>query len=74
VQSYGILDASVIDEFDISYPVADDQDRDTWRAYGVSVYPSWAFIDAEGLLVHSQTGTVVVVEALNLIEAAVGAP
>jgi hypothetical protein len=57
-----------ISELGITYPVAVDEDRDTWDAYGMRVYPSWAIISAEGELVHRQAGKVTVDLAVELIE------
>ena len=30
--------------------IAEDSDRDTWDAYGMRAYPSWAFMNADGSL------------------------
>lgn len=57
-----------IAELGITYPVAVDSDKDTWDAYGMRFYPSWAIISPEGELVHRQVGNVVVDEAVTLIE------
>ncbi len=61
-----------ISELGINYQVAEDDDRDTWDAYGIRAYPSWAFIDASGSLVHRQVGIVVVDQAVTLIEQSLG--
>lgn len=57
-------------ELGISYAVAEDSDRDTWDAYGMQVYPSWAFINPDGSLGHRQAGVVTVDRAVELIEQA----
>lgn len=57
-----------IAELGITYPVAVDEDRDTWDAYGVRAYPSWAIIGPDGELVHRQVGKVTVDAAVELIE------
>ncbi len=57
-----------IAELGITYPVAVDEDRDTWDAYGMRFYPSWAMISAEGELIHRQVGIVIVDAAIELIE------
>ena len=57
-----------IAELGITYPVAVDDDKDTWEAYGMRFYPSWALISSAGEVVHRQVGNVVVEEAVTLIE------
>ena len=57
-----------IAELGITYPVAVDEDRDTWDAYGMRFYPSWALIGTDGELLHRQVGIVVVDAAVELIE------
>jgi hypothetical protein len=59
-------------ELGITYAVAEDSDRDTWDAYGMVVYPSWAFIDADGSLAHRQAGVATSDATLALIEQALG--
>lgn len=60
--------ADTVSDLGITYPVAVDGDRDTWDAYGMRFYPSWAMISAEGELLHRQVGIVVVDAAVELIE------
>ncbi len=57
-----------IAELGITYPVAVDEDKDTWDAYGMRFYPSWAVISPEGELVHRQVGNVATDDAVMLIE------
>ena len=59
---------NTVSELGITYPVAVDEDRDTWDAYGMRFYPSWAVISADGELVHRQVGKVTVDAAVQLIE------
>ncbi len=59
---------NTISELGITYPVAVDEDRDTWDAYDMRFYPSWAIIGANGELVHRQVGKVTVDQAIQLIE------
>ncbi|MFW6074511.1 MAG: TlpA family protein disulfide reductase [Chloroflexota bacterium] len=47
-----------ITELGITYPVAVDSDRDTWEAYGMQFYPSWAVIAPDGELSDRQAGAV----------------
>jgi hypothetical protein len=62
-----------IDELGINYLVAEDSDRDTWDAYGMRAYPSWAFINADGSLGGRGVGKVTDGDAPALIEQALGA-
>lgn len=73
VQGYGDLSQSFIDEFGITYPIADDHDRDLWEAYGMQFHPSWALIGADGSLVQRQVGQVVTEEVIALIESELAA-
>ena len=57
-----------ISSLGITYPVAVDEDRDTWDTYGMRFYPSWAVISTEGELIHRQVGKVTVDDAVELIE------
>jgi hypothetical protein len=57
-----------INDLGITYAVAVDEDRDTWDAYDMRFYPSWAIISAEGELLHRQVGIVKVDVAVELIE------
>lgn len=57
-----------IAELGITYPVAVDDDKDTWDAYGMRFYPSWAVISPDGELIHRQVGNVVTEDAVTLIE------
>ncbi len=50
--------AETIAELGITYPVAVDSDRDTWDAYGMQFYPSWAVIAPNGELAQRQVGAV----------------
>ena len=50
--------------------MAEDSDRDTWDAYGMVVYPSWAFINPDGSLAHRQAGVATGDATLALIEQA----
>jgi hypothetical protein len=68
IHGYGDLSPGYIDEFGITYPIADDQDRDIWEAYGMQFHPSWALIDADGSLVQRQVGQVVTDDVIALIE------
>lgn len=64
--------ADTIAQLGITYPVAVDSDRDTWGAYGMQVYPSWAFINPDGSLGGRSPGMVTLGDALALIEQHVG--
>ena len=57
-----------ISELGITYPVAVDEDKDTWEAYGMRAHPSWALISPEGELVHRQAGMVTIDAAVEIIE------
>lgn len=56
-----------IAELGITYAVAEDSDRDTWDAYGMRVYPSWAFINAQGELVDRSPGKATIDRVRELI-------
>lgn len=60
--------AGTIDELGITYPVAVDNDRDTWEAYGMRVQPSWAFVKPDGSLGDRSAGIVTTEEVLGLIQ------
>ncbi|MDQ0563410.1 cytochrome c biogenesis protein CcdA/thiol-disulfide isomerase/thioredoxin [Rhizobium mesoamericanum] len=45
-----------IDEFQIGYPVAIDNDFKIWRSFGNNYWPAHYFIDAEGQIRHTQFG------------------
>ena len=57
-----------IAELGITYPVAVDVGKETWDAYGMRFYPSWAVISPAGELIHRQVGNVVTADAVMLIE------
>ena len=63
---------ATIDQLGINYLVAEDSDRDTWDAYGMRFYPSWAFINADGSLGGRGVGKVTDGEAPALIQQALG--
>ncbi|CAN5607997.1 hypothetical protein BH23CHL2_BH23CHL2_08510 [soil metagenome] len=46
---------------------------DTWDAYGIRAYPSWAFINPDGSLGGRGVGKVTDGQALELIQGATGA-
>ena len=62
-----------VQELGINYLVAEDSDRDTWAAYGMRVYPSWAFINPDGSLGGRGVGKVTNEQVQQLIEQAVTA-
>ena len=64
--------SDVVANWEITYPVADDGDGDTWGAYGVRATPTWALIGADGSLVHRQVGAVTSASAVERIEALLG--
>jgi len=45
-----------VEDFDIKYPVALDNDFETWRAYDNRYWPAKYFIDREGKLRHTHFG------------------
>ncbi|WP_028746577.1 cytochrome c biogenesis protein DipZ [Rhizobium mesoamericanum] len=45
-----------IDEFQIGYPVAIDNDFKIWRSFGNNYWPAHYFIDAKGQIRHTQFG------------------
>ncbi len=59
-----------IDSLGITYPVAEDSDRDTWDRYGMRAYPSWAYINPDGTLGGRGVGKVTDSNALEMIQAA----
>ncbi len=63
---------NTINELGITYLVAEDSDRDTWEAYGIRAYPSWAFINPDGSLGARGVGKVTNGQALELIEKSIG--
>lgn len=50
--------AQAIARYDIAHPVIQDPELRLWRAYGVSAWPTLAFIDPEGTLMGLQAGEV----------------
>ena len=69
--SLGPLGGTVA-ELGINYLVAEDSDKDTWDAYGMTLYPSWAFINPDGSLGHRQVGVATGNATLEMIESALG--
>ena len=61
-----------VNELGINYLVAEDGDMDTWQAYGMRFYPSWAFINADGSLGGRGVGKVTDGDAPDLIQQALG--
>jgi thiol-disulfide isomerase/thioredoxin len=53
--SYDDLVAA-LDRLDITYPVAQDNEGTTWRAYGQQVWPTLSLIDKRGNLRYQQVG------------------
>ena len=43
-------------QLDISYPVAQDNERKTWNAYGTRFWPTLYLIDKQGQLRYSHIG------------------
>lgn len=54
----------------MQYPIVDDPGRETWSQYGMQFYPSWAFIGADGSVVHRQVGKAVIPDVVQYIESA----
>lgn len=54
-RSYERLVAA-LDDLDIAYPVAQDNDLLTWRSYGQEVWPTIYLIDKRGYLRYQQVG------------------
>lgn len=48
--------AAALDRLDITYPVAQDNEGTTWRAYGQQVWPTLSLIDKRGNLRYQQVG------------------
>lgn len=63
---------NTIQEVGITYLVAEDSDMDTWDAYGMRAYPSWAFINPDGSLGARAVGKVTDGQALELIQQSLG--
>jgi thiol-disulfide isomerase/thioredoxin len=56
-------------DFDIAYPVAQDNDFATWRAYGNRYWPAKYFIDREGNIRHYHFGEGAYEESERVIQA-----
>lgn len=55
-------------ELKIDYPVAHDESRATWRAFGMLSYPSHVLIGPDGTIVSRSAGIVTTNEIRNRIE------
>ncbi|MCY4530382.1 MAG: redoxin domain-containing protein [Chloroflexi bacterium] len=47
---------AAVDRFGIDYPVALDNDAETWDAFGVTAWPAKYLIDAEGVIRYAEVG------------------
>ena len=47
---------AAVERFGIDYPVALDNDRKTWDAFGVTAWPAKYLIDAEGVIRYAEVG------------------
>ena len=45
-----------VERFEISYPIAQDNDRATWGAYGVRYWPTLFLIDKQGHIRYTHIG------------------
>jgi hypothetical protein len=61
-----------IQELDIQYPIADNQNKDTWEAYGIGARPAYALTGSDGSLLHRQIGKATTDDVKARIEAALG--
>jgi len=48
--------SAAVERFGIDYPVALDNDRETWDAFGVTAWPAKYLIDAEGIIRYAEVG------------------
>ena len=48
--------SAAVERFGIDYPVALDNDRKTWDAFGVTAWPAKYLIDAEGVIRYAEVG------------------
>ena len=48
--------SAAVERFGIDYPVALDNDRETWDAFGVTAWPAKYLIDAEGVIRYAEVG------------------
>jgi hypothetical protein len=58
-----------VQNWGITYPVADDRDGKTWQAYSVRATPTYALIAPDGSLSHRQVGLVTTPATAERIEA-----
>ena len=47
---------AAVEQFDIGYPVALDNDGETWDAFGVSAWPAKYLVDADGIIRYAEVG------------------
>lgn len=66
--------AEAVENWGITYPVADDADGATWSAYGVRGTPTFALIGRDGSLLHRQVGRITTDATVQRIEQALGSP
>lgn len=45
-----------VERLDVPYPVAQDNDRQTWGAYGVRYWPTMFLIDKDGRIRYTHIG------------------
>ncbi len=48
--------SAAVERFGIDYPVALDNDAETWDAFGVTAWPAKYLIDAEGIIRYAEVG------------------
>lgn len=59
--------AKALDQFDITYPVAQDNDYATWRAYHNRYWPAKYIIDQNGTIVYTHFGEGAYQETENVV-------
>ncbi|MDQ3656810.1 MAG: redoxin domain-containing protein [Chloroflexota bacterium] len=67
----GRIDATA-ERYGARYPMLLDRDEEVSLAYGVTTYPATVIIDADGVVVSIQAGTVTPGEVRNQVEAVIG--
>jgi thiol-disulfide isomerase/thioredoxin len=48
--------AAAVQRYDVTHPVLDDPDLETWQQYAVRAWPTLVLIDPEGYVVHVASG------------------
>ena len=47
---------AAVEQFEITYPVAQDNDAETWDAFGVTAWPAKYLLDVEGVIRYAEVG------------------